>query len=380
MNGKTGSRMLMIGSDRAVVAGKQGAFWNTLSRLHEYWDRIDVICPHVRDPARLTVFGNVHFHPLPRGGILDSINVFRQGREICRSNHPDLVVAHSYGLQRMAVGGLLLARSSGLPLVVEVHHIDGYPKSAQARDRLRRRASLLFLRAAAKHAEAFRVTNRAELVPILRSVGVEEERILPLDAVYLDRSVFRPEPVVTKTFDLVFVGRLVPNKGLPMLLDAFERIKQERVDATFLIVGQGPLERWLHRHLARRGIQGVHHIPWVQTSELGNLYRRSRVVVCASSAEGGPRFVVEAMACGLPAVSTPVGLMNEVIQDRKNGYLLKSWSSAELSSAALALLGDEDLYNRCAAMAPRTVERFEASLTTERYANAYLQIATQCKS
>ena len=371
--------MLMIGSDRAVVAGKQGAFWNTLSRLHEYWDRIDVICPHVRDPARLTVFGNVHFHPLPRGAILDSINVFRQGREICRSHHPDLVVAHSYGLQRMAVGGLLLARSSGLPLVVEVHHIDGYPKSAQARDRLRRQASLLFLRAAAEHAEAFRVTNRAELVPILRSVGVEEERILPLDAVYLDRSVFRPNLWSRRRSTWSSSVGSCPTRAC----HAARRLRANQAGAGGRHVPDrraGPAGTMAASPSCAKGNQGVHHIPWVETSELGDLYRRSRVVVCASSAEGGPRFVVEAMACGIPAVSTPVGLMNEVIQDGKNGYLLKSWSSAELSSAALALLGDEDLYNRCAAMAPRTVERFEASLAIERYANVYLQIVAQCKS
>jgi len=365
----------MISSDLAVVSGTHGAFWNTLSRFHTYWDRIDVICPYVENPTHLTVFDNVHFHPLPKSTVGVPFHILNRGKEICRRQRPDLIVAHSYGLQRMALGGLLLSRSTGIPLVVEVHHIDGYPRSAQLRDHARRRASLLFLRAAAKRTAAFRVTNTAELVPLLRSIGIEEARILPLYAMYIDQSVFRPDPAAEKTFDLVFVGRLVPNKALPVLLDAFELIKLERPDATFLIVGRGPLEGWLQERLAAPTMAGVHHVRWVEMPEqLADLYRSSRVVVCASYAEGGPRFVVEAMACGLPAVSTPVGLMQEIIQDGENGYLTRTWTPTELSVAVLKLLGDDDLYRRASASAIRAVAPFEASTAIEKYAKAYLQI------
>ena len=76
------------------------------------------------------------------------------------------------------------------------------------------------------------MTNTAELVPVLKSVGIDERRILPLSAVYLDRSVFRPEPVVDKEFDLIFVGRLVASKGIDLLLDVF-------IDSS----GTGPIPR-----------------------------------------------------------------------------------------------------------------------------------------
>jgi glycosyltransferase involved in cell wall biosynthesis len=372
--------MLMVGGDRAVVAGRQGAFWNTLSRLHRYWERIDVICPYVAEPAVLTAFGNVHFHPLPRNQLGVPLNVVRRGLGITRRHHPDVLVAHSYGLQRMALGALLLSRLTRTPLIVEVHHIDGYPRSSQHIDRARRAASLLYLRAASKRAQAFRVTNTAELVPVLKAAGIEEQRILPLTAVYLDRTVFRPEPAVEKDFDLIFVGRLAHNKGLPLLFDAFELIKKARPDASLLIVGTGPRESWLRQQLTRPRGRNVHHTPWVELPELAELYRRSRLVVCASSAEGGPRFVIEGMACGLPAISTPVGLMNEVIQDGVNGILLRSWSPTELSDAALHILADDDLYQQCSSNAALVGERFEASRTIEAYASSYLRIALPCES
>ena len=149
-------RMLMVGSDRSVVSGKRGAFWNTLSGLHGYWDRIDVICPFVPEPSELTVFGNVHFHPLPRGRVTVPLNVVRTGREIVYRHDPDIVVADSFGLQRMALGALQLARTTDKPLIVEVHHVDGYPRRAQPIDWVRRAASMLYLRAASRRACAFR--------------------------------------------------------------------------------------------------------------------------------------------------------------------------------------------------------------------------------
>ena len=224
------------------------------------------------------------------------------------------------------------------------------------------------------------MTNTAELVPLLKSQGIDERRILALSAVYLDRSVFNPDPPTEKRFDLIFVGRLVPNKGLPILLEAFRLLTEHRPSAKLLIVGTGPLEGWLHGKLADPTLAGVQHRAWVELEELADLYRQSRIVVCTSCAEGGPRFVIEGMACGLPAISTPVGLMKEVIKNRTNGHLLSSWSPIELAESARTLLDEADLYTRSSSNAALVAERFEFSRTIGAYARAYLEIATSCAS
>jgi glycosyltransferase involved in cell wall biosynthesis len=371
--GPSGSRLLMISSDRAVAAGRRGAFWNTLSGFHRFWDGIDIICPPLSDPpAALRVFGNVTFHPLPRRRVPFALQVLREGSRLCRERRPDLIAVHSYGFQRLAIGGLLLARRTKVPLAVEVHHIEGHPRPSGLIDRLRKVAQLRFLRIASKRATAFRVVNQAELVPLLRSLGIPDDRILILYSVYLDRSVFRPDPSARKVYDMIFVGRLASNKGLPTLLDAFELIRARRPEASFLIVGQGPAEEWLRLEVDRRGLGGVRHVRWVdQPADLARLYRQSRVVVCASTAEGGPRVVIEGMACGLPAVSTPVGVMSEVIRDGVNGYLTSSWSAQELALGVLSLLEDGELYARCATAATQVGERFDRSKTLRAYAMGY---------
>ena len=367
-------RLLMVSSDTGVVAGRKGAFWNTLRGFHRYWDRIDVICPHVDEPVCLTAFGNVHFHPLPRTRLRVPLDVLRVGRRLCREQRPDLIAAHSYGFQRMALGGLLLARRTKVPLVVEVHLVEGFPRTAGVVDALRRRAYLLFFRLASRTARAFRVVNQAELTPILKACGVPGERILPLYAIYLDRSIFHPG-AERKVHDMVFVGRLVRNKGIATLLDTYEQVLRDRPEATFLIVGRGPLESWLHDAVRDRGLTGVRHVRWADMPDLADLYRQSRVVVCASYSEGGPRFTLEAMACGVPAVSTPVGLMHEILGSGDGGRLTSSWSSAELANEVGRLLDDDDLYRRTSEQAARTGERFDYARTIREYALAYHEVA-----
>jgi glycosyltransferase involved in cell wall biosynthesis len=366
-------RLLMISSDTAVVQGIHGAFWNTLSGFHRHWERIDIICPYVSSPKILIAYGNVHFYPLPRGKLISPLYVLREGLKITEHLKPHLIVIHAYGMQLMAWGGYWLAQKLGKPFVIEVHHIDGVPKSAGVLDYLRRYMAFSFLKIAYQKARAIRVVNRLELVPLLVSLGIPEEKLRVLYSVYLDRRVFRPIQDIPKQYDIIFVGRLAPNKGLPILLDIFENLKQEIPRARLLIIGRGPLESWLKKRL--RAKEGIDYIPFLPSAkDVAEAYNRAKVIVCASSAEGGPRVVVEAMACGLPAVSTPVGLMGELIKDAETGFLVHSSSPQEMAKKIAALLKSDDLYRRCSAKATEVASQFDYDRIIAEYALAYRRL------
>jgi glycosyltransferase involved in cell wall biosynthesis len=367
-------RLLMVSGDTGAVQGVEGAFWNTLRGFHLHWDHIDVICPFAARPKSLGLFGNVTFHPLPKGRMLAPVRVLRAGLEAAAASPPDLIAVHAYGLQLMSWGGLALATRLRCPFVVEVHHIEGVPRAAEPRDHLRRLATFAFLRSVRRRARAFRIVNAAEMPEVLRRLGIPSERTRILYSVYLDHSVFRPSSEAAKDFDVIFVGRLVPNKGIQLLLEAFDRLRERIPSARFLIVGQGPQQELVDR--ARLRNPGLHHVPRVETSEdLARAYNSARVVVCASSAEGGPRYVVEAMACGLPAVSTPVGLMKELVRDFETGFLTRQWSAAEIADAIARLLRDPDLYDYCAPRAELATQRFDHSRAIAEYAAAYHAMA-----
>ena len=363
-------KLLMISSDTAVVQGVEGAFGNTLRSFHRFWDRLDIICPYVPKAKLHTPFDNVYFHPLSDGRWRAPMSVLRQGLQICTNQKPDLIVIHAYGMQLMSWGGWLLSRRLGIPFVVEVHHVEGFPKAAGLKDFVRKWATFLFLRTVRHEAAAFRVVNKAELSPLLTKLGVTADKIKIVYSVYLDTTIFRRMSEVPKAYDLIFVGRLVENKGLPLLIEAFEYLKRNWPQIKLLIIGRGPLEKWLKERL--NSLSGVEHVRFLSLpKDVALGYNQAKIVICGSYAEGGPRYVVEAMACGLPAVSTPVGLMKEIVQDRKTGFVLRNWSAREMAETIGQLLSDEELYQQCSEGAQKIATQFEYKKTIKAYAETY---------
>ncbi|MGH8546877.1 MAG: glycosyltransferase family 4 protein, partial [Gammaproteobacteria bacterium] len=134
-----------------------------------------------------------------------------------------------------------------------------------------------------------------------------------------------------------------------------------------------PLESWLKARLNAK--DGIDYVPFLPSfRQVAEAYNQAKVVVCASFAEGGPRFVVEAMACGLPAVSTPVGLMGEIIKNGETGFLLQSWSPQEMAEKIAALLESAELYRRCSERAIQVASRFDYQRVIAEYAFAYQRL------
>ena len=363
----------MISGDMITVQGAHGAFWNTLKGFHKFWKRVDIICPFVSEIKTPVLFNNVYFHPLSKHKLLSPLSVIRQGLKICREQHPDLIVIHAYGLQLLSWGGWLLAKRAGLPFIVEIFHIEGVPKTTGFLDYLQRFAAFTFLKIVHHEALAFRVMN-ASMASFLAQFGISTEKIKILQAVYLDKTVFHVLPHEKKQYDIIFVGRLVPNKGLDILLEMFEKLQTQRSNVRFLIVGRGPLEK----NILAKGYKGIHHIHSLPSAEdLAIAYNQAKVAVCASYAEGGPRYIIEAMACGLPVVSTPVGLMPEVVRDYETGFLLQDWSSEEMAERVAELLLDRELYQKCSKQACVVAEQFDYNHSIEQYALTYQGLVTQ---
>ena len=101
--------------------------------------------------------------------------------------------------------------------------------------------------------------------------------------------------------------------------------------------------------------------------------------MCASTCEGGPRFTVEAMACGTPVVSTPVGVMLELIRNGENGQLV-GFDVDSLADGLRQVLEDEPRQRALGARALQDVQGFEYTRTIRGYADGLKALAAARKS
>ncbi|MFT3970639.1 MAG: glycosyltransferase [Micropruina sp.] len=148
-----------------------------------------------------------------------------------------------------------------------------------------------------------------------------------------------PEPRPTDgTLRILDVGQLVPEKGAPVLLDAATRLAERGVDFELRFVGGGDLHEQLQRDITARGLAGrVALVGSVGQDDILAHYHWADVFCLPSFQEGLPVVLMEAMATGIPVVTTPINGIPELVKDGRNGYLVPP-GRADLLAAALATL------------------------------------------
>ncbi len=368
--------LLMLSGDPSAAQGRDSTFYQMLRRFAEYWDRIDVICPPSPGATLKRIHERVFVHPSPGPKVVQPWRIARTGRALFAERDYALITSHDFGFFLNGMAAWLLARRSGTPYVSEIHHLEGYPRAVTPRERLYRALGMCYIRWVWRRAAAIRTVNSVELPDLLRRLGVPSDKILVLPSLYLDFDIFHPIPGTPRRYDVIFVGRLAPNKGLFTLLDAIGRVQITHPEIQLAILGQGPLQRSLEDRIEGLGLRAhVTIIPRLNSAhELAQFYNQARMLVCASTAEGGPRVTVEAMACGVPVISTPVGIMPELIQDGVNG-LLFGWDGAELAEKIRLLKDDDLLRDRLAEHGYQSVQRFRAEDVIEQYALGLQKLA-----
>src|SRR5919201_4406354 len=162
---------------------------------------------------------------------------------------------------------------------------------------------------------------------------------------------------------ILSVGRLIEKKGLGDVLAAADILRRRGRSFRVEIIGVGPLKPALAAQVQRLGLQDRVTFLGAQPQEAIRLaYRRATVFAlpCVVTADGDrdgiPTVLLEAMASGVPVVSTPVSGIPEVIQSGHNGLLVAPHDPTMLADALDLLLADADLRDRLACAARRTIE------------------------
>lgn len=155
------------------------------------------------------------------------------------------------------------------------------------------------------------------------------------------------------------VARLAYRKGLFDLVRCASIVCGRYSDVRFVVVGTGPLESRLRKAIAAQGMEDkikllghVNH----RRRDLIRLYQGAAVYLQPSHYEGMPVTLIEAMACGRPAVATAVSGNIEVISSERDGLLVPSKNPDAMAEAVVRLLADQGLAVELGKAARRTIE------------------------
>lgn len=173
----------------------------------------------------------------------------------------------------------------------------------------------------------------------------------------LARLPFEPQPVRHDPPRLVVVGRLAPAKGHLVLVDALGRLHARGVDVAVDIIGAGETEVHIRHRAEELGIGHLVDLHGeVPPAEVAAHLRDADAFCLPSFDEGLPVAIMEAMAMGVPVVTTYVAGIPELARDERTALVVPAANSHELAEAIGRILSDEALRQRLAADARKAVE------------------------
>jgi glycosyltransferase involved in cell wall biosynthesis len=225
----------------------------------------------------------------------------------------------------------------------------------------------------------------AALVAVSTGLAALARRTMPEAVIQVipngvDLDTFAPPPGLRSTgpgrpVRLLFVGRLVAQKGIPVLLEALARLPAGAAGTglppVLDLVGDGPCRVAWEALAHRLGLaERVRIHGWVEHTALPAWYQRADLFVFPSLAEGMPNALLEALASGLPLVASDIPGTRELVRPGVNGFLVPPGDPAALAAALAALLADP---TRRAAMGQAS-RRLAAAWSWRAAADAYATV------
>lgn len=143
---------------------------------------------------------------------------------------------------------------------------------------------------------------------------------------------------------VLYVGQLIKRKGVGYLIEAYGELKRDYEDACLVLVGDGPLRTELEESCVKHRIRDVHFLGYKSYEELPKYYSMADVFVLPTLEDIGGLVLNEAVACGLPVITTKAaGCAVDLIIPRENGFIVDEADAGQLCSAMRKIISDETL-------------------------------------
>jgi glycosyltransferase involved in cell wall biosynthesis len=289
-----------------------------------------------------------------------------------RESGCDVVHAH---LEDAATLAPLATRWTGHACVSTYHHV---PEPLEGREKVRERLSIaaanrgervLFVSEASRQGFAARYRGPRANWSVVHN-GIDLAKFRPTTAGHrpqlpADIAVPPDAPVVT------VLGRLGRGKGQATAVAAWPRVLAKLPDAHLLLVGDGPLDADLRAQVARLGVQSRVVFAGRRT-DAERILAASTLTCLPTVREALPTALIEAAACGIPAVASGGSGVVEVVDDGRTGLLFPYGDEARLADAVIELLRDGPRREAMGAAARHLAEkRFDADIWADRLHGIY---------
>ena len=271
----------------------------------------------------------------------------RKLRHAIKKSYPDVVISF---MDFPNVVALLATRGLRVPVVITEHGNPDYVDIGPVWDRLRRLTYPL---------ADMLVCPTAQIVALfqtqikVKGCGIPNPVELPAAVVQSS-----PSPRENTSHVVVAMGRLVPQKGFDLLLEAFSRIAGRHPDWSVTIIGTGPLRDQLESQAKSLGLMHRVTLTGSLTDPFAVL-RAADLFVFSSRFEGFGNALTEAMGCGLPVISFDCAAgPSDIIRHEIDGILVPPEDVAALAAAMDRLMNNPQERARLASRAPEVLTRF----------------------
>lgn len=185
----------------------------------------------------------------------------------------------------------------------------------------------------------------------------------------------RAELGITTPRVVLYVGQLIERKGARTLIDAYARVKPALPDVGLILVGYGMEEESLRQYVAERGIADVAFGGAVDVFAMPRYYALADLFVLPSYEEVWGLVLNEAMACGLPVITTDrVGASVDVVREGENGAIVPAGDATALAAAIMNILDTPGRAEAMGAASRVLIERFRVAESVEGLARAIARL------
>lgn len=288
--------------------------------------------------------GNVYFHATNSNHKIGMvIDAYRIGRNIIKHHREKKWIVSAQDPLASSLPALVLSLSRGVILHVQIHG-DIFNKYFFAQNILavykRWYAVFVIHRAVRIRVVSERIKNSL----LERGVSSEKITVLPVQS---DMQTFfkvgeQRIYVVPDEVRFLYVGRFAQEKNLHFLIRAFAQAKSEGMKGTLSLLGSGPAKSSLESEIQSLKVsQSVHFLPW--SNDVAKVMDAADVLCLSSLHEGYAMVLHEAMASGLPLITTDVGCASDVARDNREGFVVPVCDTVKYVEAFKRLSQDQVL-------------------------------------